>query len=106
MVIGAVIGGSCDTNEIGERRLEHTYRGKYIKVTEVLPANSNRWTASIAISESDGFKVGFSPHGRLLSLPTAAEAEWEDILYATKGSIKNVRKSSCWSPREDVGTLG
>jgi hypothetical protein len=74
-------------------------------VTAVLPANSNRWTASIAISASTVLKLLFAPR-LMLSLPTAAEADWEGVLNAMKWTIKNVRKSSRWSPRDDVGTLG
>ena len=42
----------------------------------------------------------------MLSLPTAAEAEWEGILYAMKCIDKRCSESSCWSPPDDVGTLG
>lgn len=62
--------------------MEHSYRGKHIKVTAVLLANIAQWTALIVVS-SAGSKIALGhPVGAFFT--TAAEAEWEGVLYAMK----------------------
>ena len=63
--------------------MEHTYREKHIRVSPILPPDSDRWTASIVISASDGSNIAFGhPVGAFFT--TAAEAEWEGVIYAMK----------------------
>jgi len=62
--------------------VEHSYRGKHIRATAVLPANSDQWTALIVVS-SEGSKIAFGhPVGSFFL--TAAEAEWEGVVYAMR----------------------
>lgn len=69
-------------------QVEHTYRGRHIRVTAVLPALVHRWTASIVISGSDGSRITFG-HSVGTFSATAADAEWEGVLYAMKWIDKN-----------------
>jgi hypothetical protein len=62
--------------------LEHTYRGKNITVTAVLPTDSDRWTALIVISVAGSTTALGHPVGTFCA--TAAEAEWEGVIYAMK----------------------
>lgn len=57
-------------------------------MTAVLPALVHRWTASIVISGSDGSKITFG-HSVGTFSATAADAEWEGVLYAMKWIDKN-----------------
>ena len=63
--------------------MEHSYRGKHIKVTALLPTHSERWTAVIVISASDSSRIAFG-HPVGASFATAADAEWEGVLYAMR----------------------
>jgi hypothetical protein len=71
--------------------MEHTYRGRHIRATAVLPAVSKRWIASIVISASNGTRMTFG-HTVAASFATAADAEWEGVLHAMKWIDKDNRK--------------
>jgi hypothetical protein len=63
--------------------MDHTYRGHHIRATALWLSDSKRWTSSIVIATSDGTKEAFGhPVGSFLL--TAAEAEWEGVLYAMR----------------------
>ena len=71
--------------------MEHTYCGRQIRATAVLPVVSNRWIASIVISAPDGSRMIFG-HTVATSFATAADAEWEGVVHAMKWIDKDNRK--------------
>jgi hypothetical protein len=63
--------------------MDHTYRRYHIRATALGLNDPDRWTSSIVVATSDGTKVAFGhPVGSFFL--TAAEAEWEGVVYAMR----------------------